>query len=80
MMIQSLPNKSDDENIYHSTIFSGIADTDYINEFGDNIQKGDSLYRYSTGKANQGDYRERPKQALMQNHGKTKFRYFRVKR
>ena len=80
MMIQSLPNKSDDENIYHSTIFSGIADTNYINEFGDNIQKGDSLYRYSTGKANQGDYRERPKQALMQNHGKTKFRYFRVKR
>lgn len=80
MMIQSLPDRNDEDNIYHSAIFSGVSDKDFTNEFGDIIQKGDSLYRYSSGKANKGEFKERPKSALLNNHGKTKFRYFRVKR
>lgn len=79
LMIQSLPDVPDEDNIFHTAIFSGVADSDYTNQFGDIIHKGDSLYRYSTGKANKGDYRERPKEALMNNHGKTRFRYYKAK-
>ena len=80
MMIQSEPNKSDEEATYHSTIFSGIADSSYVNQFGDTIQVGDSLYRYSNGDNYVGAFRERPKQALLQNHGKTKIRYYRPRK
>lgn len=79
LLIQSLPNTNDDDNnIFHSAIFSGTADSSYVNKFGDIINKGDSLYRYSNGGSKIGDFRERPKQALMNNHGKTRFRYYRI--
>lgn len=81
LMIQSLPGKNDSEDdIYHSAIYAGVSDSSYINRFGDIVNIGDSLYRYSNGKANKGDFRERPKEALMNNHGKTRFRYYRPKR
>lgn len=81
LMIQSLPGKNDSkDDIYHSAIYAGTADSSYVNRFGDIINVGDSLYRYSNGKADKGDFRERPKEALMNNHGKTRFRYYRPKR
>lgn len=79
MLIQSLPDVDDDNNIFHSAIFSGTADSTYTNGFGDIVNKGDSLYRYSNGEAGKGSFRERPKSALMNNHGKTRFRYYRIK-
>ena len=79
LLIQSLPNTPDDgNNKYHSAIFSGVADSSYINRFGDHVNVGDSLYRYSNGDTGVGDFRERPKSALMNNHGKTRFRYYRI--
>lgn len=79
LLIQSLPNTPDDgSNKYHSAIFSGVSDSSYVNRFGDQVNIGDSLYRYSNGDTGLGDFRERPKSALMNNHGKTRFRYYRI--
>lgn len=78
MMIQSVPGVSDqDPNAsYHSTIYIGTSPYQGVNKFGDKINVGDSLYAYSAGGPEKGQFRIRPKSALMKNAGKTRFRYY----
>lgn len=78
LTIQSLPNVPDtSENAkYHTMIFAGLADSNYVNQFGDTISVGDTLFNYSNGRHRNGDFRQRPMQVLRNNNGKTYFRYF----
>lgn len=78
LTIQSLPNIPDtSENAkYHTMIFAGLADSDYVNQFGDTISVGDTLFNYSNGGHRKGDFRQRPMHVLKNNNGMTYFRFF----
>ena len=77
LMIQSLPGVPDGyDNKYHTAIYAGIADSDYINTLGDFVNKGDTLYNYSRGKKDFGQFVQRTQVPLRKNHGKTNFRFF----
>lgn len=76
-MIQSLPGVEDGaDNSYHTATFMGTAKKDFINSMGERFFKGDSIYNYSRGKGDIGQYVQKSQEALKNNNGKIIFRYF----
>ena len=77
MMIQSLPGVKDGyDNKYHTATFMGVADKDFINPMGEKFFKGDTIYNYSRGKGDVGQFVQKSQRALKNNNGKTNFRFF----